>query len=407
MAKAKKTILSQVSKRGRDAIATIMQERGGHLSVEEFLAKRWNLEETWRFQFPSIGGTKHRAELFAKRIAEAKTKLAELHPDWSPEQIQIKLSLDEMSRDLRESSIARRFTLDDPAELGRGLGVVNRIHQIRFPSETPISRFKEYLEVCAVRDIAIIEKQVQGVRAGYTAIADDWNLADVAVTAILQKDFETLKLVTPEMPNRKWKHGEWLECLYRCFIGIAEHSPDKIKDGLQDYLGTIIRLRDKDELLCAINLEAHGMYRLCEWISPELVAGFDATQPFPWDAEFHAWSECHPNPVEGLDLNHISPVLHEALILQTPPEWLVTKLPELHEIILKGSDPKNSKALDLIESCAGVTQVRGGKKLLERCPMVLRWNLDFENAQLIANNIANAGADVEVRAMDRTPFRFQ
>ena len=407
VAKANKSLLSLVSKRGRDAIATIMQERGGHLSLEEFLAKRWNLEETWRIQFASAELEKHAVELFVKRIADARTRLSQLHPNWSPEQIQTMISLNELSRDLREAAIARRFTLKDPGELGRTLGVLNRLHKVLCPRETAISRFNEFLEVCAVCDIEIIEGQVKGIRAGYTAIPDDWHLCDIAVTAILQKDFETLRSITAEMPKRKGKVGKWMECLYRCFIGISEHNPAQIKESLQEYLGVVIRLRDKDELLNAINLEAHGLYRLCEWASPDLVAGFDVTQPFPWDAQFHAWCQDHPNPVEGIDLNHISPMLHDTMVLQNPPDWLTTPPKELYEIVLTRCDPKNSTALELIGGCAGTSgSIREAKELLERCPVVLRWGLDFEYAHARGKNIADAGATVAVRVMDHTPFRF-
>jgi hypothetical protein len=51
------------------------------------------------------------------------------------------------------------------------------------------------------------------------------------------------------------------------------------------------------------------------------VASFDVTQDHPWDAEFHAWTEARPNPLAGIDLRGIAPILHDALILLKPPDW--------------------------------------------------------------------------------------
>ena len=47
---AKKSLLNQLPKRGRDQIALIMSERDGHLTLEQLLARNWNFEEYWRSQ---------------------------------------------------------------------------------------------------------------------------------------------------------------------------------------------------------------------------------------------------------------------------------------------------------------------------------------------------------------------
>ncbi len=47
-ASTKPSVLSQVSKRGHEAIAQIMAERGGKMPLPQFLAARWNIENYFR-----------------------------------------------------------------------------------------------------------------------------------------------------------------------------------------------------------------------------------------------------------------------------------------------------------------------------------------------------------------------
>jgi hypothetical protein len=54
-----------------------------------------------------------------------------------------------------------------------------------------------------------------------------------------------------------------------------------------------------------------------------LASRWDFESPWrnPWDAEFHEWCEKHPDPLEGLDLSHVSKILHDIVILRQLPTW--------------------------------------------------------------------------------------
>jgi hypothetical protein len=373
-----------------------MEERDGNLPLEEFLAKRWDFEGYFKSSLRTD-------EDVAKQVAKKRALFAQWRPELSPDQTDTLLSLGLLTSGLRQAAIARRFILDDPAELARGLAVANRIHKTGHGQW--FSAFKELLEVCAVRDVAIAESLVEGARAGYTAIPTDWHLCDIAVIAILQKDFETLRLVTPEMP--KHKVAPWLQGIYTCLTGVAEQQASEVVRGLELLLTGLHRMRQKDELDDAINMLAQGLHRLCEWVSPDLVAEFDVAQPFPWDADFHAWCQDHPDPLAGVDLSGVSPVLHEAVVLGNPTAWLTPPPQELYEIVLTGGDPSVPKVIELVGYCAGTGgSARAAKRLLESCPVVLRWNLDREFAEQDRKRLEEAGAAADVRAMERTPFRF-
>lgn len=375
-----------------------MDERDGCLSLNAFLAKRWDVEGCWKTRFSSD-------EELARKMTEVSSCWSRLRPEWSAEQVRTVMSLQNLQEGLKEVAVARRFTLDDPAELGRGLGVHNRLRLTFRDFEPNGSNFRELLDLCAVRDLTVAERLVEGRRAGVTAIPTDVHLADIAVTAILQKELETLRLVTPEMAKRKVR--PWMQGIYTCLTGIADEQPNLVASGLQLLLTGLQQMRQKDELEEAINFAAHGMHRLCEWVSPDLVAGFDVAQPFPWDAKLHAWCQNHPHPLDGVELGSVSPVLQETVVMEKPPAWLKPPVHELHEIVLLAGDPKLPKVIEVVGGCAGTSgSPDEAKRLLGRCPVILRWNLELDYAERLRESLAAAGATAEVRGMKRTLFTF-
>src|SRR5262249_33282020 len=80
---------------------------------------------------------------------------------------------------------------------------------------------------------------------------------------------------------------------------------------------------DADSLFAVFNVEVHGLYRLAEWISPDLVTGFDVTTPFPWDAEFHAWTQTHDRVLEGVNFSDIAPLVRDAVLDLKYPDWWI------------------------------------------------------------------------------------
>ena len=306
-----KPLLSQVPKRGRTCIATIMDERDGNLPLQEFLAKRWDHERIAK----SLGLSEKQ---FVQRQTEASAQIAKAHPKWSREAIGTALCFGYLTMDLREAVIARRFTFDDPAELGRGLSVNSRLRwlELLIAGQQHVD-FDYFIEAFAVRDLAAVQRLADGEPVEVGTDSEFLDFCSSAVHAAYRKDLGALRSVIKKM--RKRKLHPWMEGICTCLAGLAESEPAGIAQGLTQYVDATRAMRMKDELEEAVELRAHGIYRLCEWMSPDLVAGTDVAQSLPWDAGFHAWSEAHPHPLAEVDLTGVSPVLHQAVVLLQPP----------------------------------------------------------------------------------------
>ena len=371
-----KSLLSRFPKPVQYEITRIMDDGNGEMSLEDLIAEHWDVARS-------------RPELAARW----RPNLVERHPELSGEQIDTLLSFQHLNADLKKTAIARRFALEDPAELARGLAVCNRLHLMFFARDQGACDFKGLFDLCATRETLLAERSVDGVRAGNDAFPDNWERIDIAVTAILQKDAETLNLVTSRLPEIM-KVAKWIEGICTCLIGVAERQPEQVASGLAQHLTSIQKMRQKDELDGAINLNAQGLYRLCEWASPELVSGFDATQGVPWDAEFHEWCEEHPDPLAGTDLKSVSTVLHDAVLLGKPPAWLESPGESRFEVVLTGGDPDWAK------------KYFKQAEFLQHCPVALRWNLTRQLAEGERCRIEEGGGLAEVRPMVSGPCQY-
>jgi hypothetical protein len=311
-------LLAAVPKRGRDAIARIMAERGGDRTLEQLLERNWNYHDYLR---SDLGLTPRDAN---QQIDEMTAALAREHPAWSPDQVRGTVPFLTLTIDLREVAIARRFTLDDPAELGRGLAVLGRLRWFEnLLAGTAGAEFNAVLEAFAVRDLEAATRLVAGEPAvSRPADGEELEFLDLgtlAVAAAVRRDDRALGSVVRRMAGGKLP--PWQQGVRACLGGLADRRADAVAAGLNQFLDGMRKLRQKDELEEAVCLTAHGLFRLCEWASPDLVAGFAVTVPIPWDAGFHAWTEAHPDPLAGLDLTGISPALHDAVVRLRPPTW--------------------------------------------------------------------------------------
>src|SRR5262245_34503030 len=184
--RAQNPLLAQVPRRGQAYIATIMAERDGNLPLGEFLAKRWDVEGHWR----SMGRSDDEVARFrADQISSA----ARQYPAWTTEQIRTAVSLLSLQADLKEASIARRFALEDPSELARGLAVMNRLRWLSLLLQTyPSTDFDALLDAAAVRDLTVAERIVNGRPFRNTQDPDDFDVCSLAFDALVRKDFGTL-----------------------------------------------------------------------------------------------------------------------------------------------------------------------------------------------------------------------
>lgn len=374
-----------------------MENQDGRLSLHDYLEKYWDWFAMWRSPFSNDDD-------IAKRQDNLRVDLAKRYPDWSPEEIDITIRLRQIPTHLKDAAIARRFALDDPGELGRGLAVLNRFYE--FNAEmVPES----ILEICASGDVELARRLVAGRCYGHLAIISGPALHMEVIYGILQRDSNVAERLIPQFALQKGVRP-WLEGIYAALRGAFENRANEVARGLQMNLEGLNKMREKAELEGAINLAAHGLYRLFQSISPDLVSRFDAAQPFPWDADFHAWVQEHPNPLAELDLTGVSPVLHELIVHGKKPSWLTPRPEPLYEIVLLRGDPNSGDLLNEIETCAGGDgSLKSAKALLAHAPWPLRWNITSDMKSYLdtcQQRIEKFRGQAEVREMTPNRLRY-
>jgi ribosomal protein L7/L12 len=394
---AKKSLLSRVPKRGRDEITTIMEERDGDLPLGEFLAKRWDFRQ---FYLDSDRG--RYSEKRQKQLNEYRAQWAQRQPEWTDDMADTAVSLSCLTQGLKDWAVARRFVLEDPADLARGLSVLNRLQWLFWRCDAYATfDFEKHLECFAVRDVLIAQRLADGPEWPEDE-PSDFDVCTDAVVAVVRQDFDRLRSVAAGMARRKgWP---WMQGFYTCLTGVAEDNPAMVSEGLSLNLDGLRRMRQKTELQEAINLDAQGLYRLCEWVSPALVEGFDASQPFPWDADFHAWCQEHPDPLEGVDLSGISPIFHEAVVRLSLPAWWPTKPKpagapkDLCEVVLTAAGERLVEIVPLIRYLAGGSEA-DARRMAESCPVVIRSDIYRGSAEDFCRQLQAAGGSAEVRTV--------
>jgi hypothetical protein len=371
-----------------------MEERDGKLPFEEYFAKRWDVE---RFL---MSGRFYTEEMFAKLFLSCAIQ----NPTWSSDQTRVALALRMATAELNDVAIARRFALDAPEQLAQGMCLVNRMSWLMSQRGfwNPGGSKLGPLGALAIRDRLLVERYYQCSPIADGPLPDD-DLTTVAVDAALHRDVNRLRTITDAMSRSR--DSAWMQAKYDCFCGVAKHDPDLVAKSLSLFIERVRRLRAKDELDEAVCLEAHGLYRLCEWVSPELVATFDEAQALPWDAGFHAWAQTHENPIEGVDLTVVSPILHDTLVRLEPPEWWIPpettpdEVGDIEDLCAVKLLTVGERIADVVKEiqCIADASVDDANRLITNSPVVIRQGIRRYAAIEFKRRLQVAGATAEVR----------
>lgn len=313
----KKLLLSLFPKRAQIDITKTMSEEPCQVPVETYLVKyfratREDFIRAWEVQMPGRAEKQLDNELFQQEMQR---------PELTPEQQLSVLACRYLSLHA-DVAVARRITLEDPAELARGLFVSNRFDWLSWGCQ--LQACDLILSLFAVRDLAAIEYLAKHTTVGETQYPnDETTLCSYATEALIKRDFDALRPIIERMKRKKVR--AWMEHKFACLFGIADRQPDQIAQGLRGMLESYQKRRDEDShsTFMVFNVEAHGLYRLSEWISPDLVTGFDVNESFPWDAEFHAWTQAHEHPLDGLDFSGVAPLLRDTILHLKVPDWWI------------------------------------------------------------------------------------
>lgn len=366
-------LLARLSRRDQYEIRNAMQHPNAMLSIKEYMAEWWE------------GGGE-------ERIAKRAARWSQFLPKLTNEQLRIAARFG--SHVAGPHSLVRRIVMEDPAELAQLPAVVYRITWLLNALYPMAGDQPDPLRVLATNDIALARRLSDTPDEMHE---EDERFYRIIINAAFRRDSEMVRsLLLTDEANSLRQDMEWLAS---CLQGIADNSPDLVVRGLQTQLERERRARDKLHF-GVTNLEVHGTYRLCRRVSPDLVAGFDTTQEFPWDAEYHAWTEQHEDPLEGIDLRDISPILHDAVVLIEPPDWW-TKGTEGSpmddcEIVLTSVGPNPIKVARIAASMKQVSEEKA-QEMIQNCPIAVTRVIPRMQADGVKQYLASEGASVQVR----------
>jgi hypothetical protein len=282
-------------------------ERGGRLSLEEFVAQQQavDLTEAVANAVPDLPHLSRR-DLYLHTLF---TGIADLEDEW-------------LSR-----GVARRLTLDEPAELARFLGMNSRVkylwHGGIVGNENEYGNVYDALRGLAVRDVdvalAFATTGTFPLRSGHR----DTVLAYNGVYSVLRRESSYPRTFERALAGRKTTR--WFGGLYEGLRGIMKADGSLVAQGLDQMLKA--RSPWHGPLEKVINLEAHGLYELARWVSPDLVSEFDTDRPLPWDRKLTEWTVRNKSPMRGVRLPGLPLALRKAILRLERPQWLVDDRP--------------------------------------------------------------------------------
>lgn len=389
-------LLALLPKREQREVKQLTRSDDWQTPIEQLAARSWTLEK-YRSDRGS-GASANPADI--ELMEHWKT----LFPDHAPEQQLALLALHDVVESglggVLQSGLLRRIVQDDVGALARSVSLQCRtafLQDLLFPNdESPWLLWG----ALAVNDVVLFEQATRRSRRRPAMQWDDQLCHYVATLAVLDRDDVRLAQSAARMSARLARPET--QAMDGVFRGIAERQPALVAAGLQQLLD---RERAAKEQLHfgAFCLEVHGLYGLAARVSPDLVSGFDVSQPPPWDRGLHELVVAGDfDPVRGLDLTAVSPLLHQWLVQLDLPPWLhasptqARNIP-LCDIVLTNAGPHPKKVLTVIRN----TGVSGeSKETLERqlanVPVTLRSRAARGNAERFREALEAAGATVEL-----------
>ena len=263
---------------------------------------------------------------------------------------------------------------------------------------------KVTLAMCAVGDIDLARRVAKGRRGAASAILNPVELIQVATVAWLNEDRETQEIVVKEIQNTSMKHvNPWEGATLLTYCAAYHNDAAAIAQHLGELLTSIQKLRNKTDISHVINLDAHGIYRLLQNDSPDLVEAFDVTQSFPWDAEVHAWCDEHPVGTESFDFRSLSKELHQIVAKRKMPAWL-PKPEAFYHVELLEVDPSAPDAIEAIDGKLSYSE-HDPMTIVDACPLVFLHEYDQENAERTCSRLVANGCKAKIVRSKPGPYR--
>lgn len=216
---------------------------------------------------------------------------------------------------LLERGYGKRILDDNPEELARSASTFGRLSYwwgTRDECDDFLSGANDMLRILASGDIPLFQHYTSVTPAHAQRGPRAERLLHAGITAVISRDRERLAAAIAEYAS--WsKPKKHIVCLYATLQGIYDADPTQVSKGLNSFIDTSRKISQLYDLFKYICLEPHGLYELCRWYAPELVAEFDPNRGLPWDKGLYQWVRSNEGNQPFYDVTSLSSTLQEWL----------------------------------------------------------------------------------------------
>ncbi len=211
---------------------------------------------------------------------------------------------------------AKRLSEDAPQELAYSASLFARLecwNGIVDETDSLLHHARELMPALAAGDFGFVQRYAEVMPPRVTSGQEDLRLIHAGVIATVLRDDELLKAALTDF--QAWKKPKlYSVCMAAIYRGLLERDGGMVAQGLNDLLKTSKKIWQLLSIYKLISLETHGMYELCRWFQPELVASFDTTRSLPWDQGLCEWVMANEGKPTFYDVSTLSPTLQRWLV---------------------------------------------------------------------------------------------
>ncbi|PQO46400.1 hypothetical protein [Blastopirellula marina] len=217
---------------------------------------------------------------------------------------------------LLERGYAKRILEDNPEELARSASTFGRLRYwwgTRNEYDDFLTYANDMLRTLASGDIELFQRYTEVTPSKATKGPRAEKLLHAGITAVINRDRNRLADAIAEYET--WnKPKRYIECMYATLQGLLDSDPKQVAAGLDSFIETSRKITQLYDLFKYICLEPHGLYELCRWYDPELVAEFNPDRGLPWDYGLHCWVRGNEGKPPFYNVESLSPALQDWLV---------------------------------------------------------------------------------------------
>jgi hypothetical protein len=235
-------------------------------------------------------------------------------PSWSESQCKAAATNHLMhGHRLLHRGYSRRIAEDAPSDLGYSASLYARL-QLWWGTRDSSNGFTAFaydmLRALAAGDTFVIERFANVAPHRAESGPPDGKLLHNGIVATILRDKELLAAAIADYEKTN-KPKQYITCIFTSIRGLLAGDEQLVVEGLDALLKTSKRIWQLYDIFKVISLETHGIYELCRWYDPQLVASFKTTRDSPWDNGLYAWVRENEGRPPYYDVSSLSQELQE------------------------------------------------------------------------------------------------